>query len=116
MNVLRQNQQSILTILEVLLYDPLYTWNVIARMKSDHTYDCLSQYPKKVDNRSAVEAGSTYNTTAERALDRLNAKLNGKDEDITGYASVDGQVSRLIQQALNPSNLSRLFCGWQPYL
>jgi ataxia telangiectasia mutated family protein len=28
MSVLRQNQETILTILEVLLYDPLYAWTV----------------------------------------------------------------------------------------
>lgn len=28
MSVLRQNQQTILTILEVLLYDPLYAWTI----------------------------------------------------------------------------------------
>jgi ataxia telangiectasia mutated family protein len=27
-SVLRQNQETILTILEVLLYDPLYAWTV----------------------------------------------------------------------------------------
>lgn len=28
MEVLRQNSQTIITILEVLLYDPLYTWTI----------------------------------------------------------------------------------------
>lgn len=28
MSVLRQNQETILTILEVLLYDPLYAWTI----------------------------------------------------------------------------------------
>lgn len=28
MEVLRQNSQTIITILEVLLYDPLYSWAV----------------------------------------------------------------------------------------
>lgn len=28
MEVLRQNSQTIITILEVLLYDPLYVWTV----------------------------------------------------------------------------------------
>lgn len=30
MEVLRQNAQTIITILEVLLYDPLYAWTVTA--------------------------------------------------------------------------------------
>ena len=28
MSVLRQNQETIITILEVLLYDPLYAWTI----------------------------------------------------------------------------------------
>jgi len=31
MSVLRQNQETILTILEVLLYDPLYAWTISPR-------------------------------------------------------------------------------------
>jgi phosphatidylinositol kinase/protein kinase (PI-3 family) len=36
MDVLRQNQETILTILEVLLYDPLYAWT----LTSEKAYKC----------------------------------------------------------------------------
>lgn len=32
MSVLRKNQEKILTILEVLLYDPLYAWALTPKM------------------------------------------------------------------------------------
>lgn len=42
MKILRQNSQTIITILEVLLYDPLYAWTVTSaeanrRQRNDET-------------------------------------------------------------------------------
>lgn len=54
---------------------------------------------------------------AERALLRLEAKLNGKDDGTDGSTcSVEAHVELLIRTAMNPINLSRLFNGWQAYL
>lgn len=43
MKVLRHNSQTIITILEVLLYDPLYAWTVTAaeanRRQTDNDID-----------------------------------------------------------------------------
>lgn len=54
------------------------------------------------------------NITAERALLRLRSKLQGTEEG--NQTSIEHQVGTLIQQAMDPSNLCRLFHGWQPYL
>jgi len=56
------------------------------------------------------------NTTAERVLLRLYGKLNGTEDGVIGMSGVEVQVTRLIEQATNPTNLSRLYVGWQPYL
>lgn len=52
--------------------------------------------------------------TAERALLRLRAKLQGTESGRP--TTVESQVGMLIQQAVDPANLCRLFVGWQPYL
>lgn len=52
--------------------------------------------------------------TAERALLRLRQKLEGIADG--GMTNIEGQVEKLLQQARDPSNLCRLFHGWQPYL
>lgn len=54
------------------------------------------------------------NKLAERALLRLKQKLQGIEEGST--TSIEGQVSKLIQEATNPVNLSRLFHGWQAHV
>lgn len=58
------------------------------------------------------------NVMAERALARLEAKLNGQDEGISGggVSTIESHVEILISQATNPYNLCRLFSGWQPHL
>lgn len=65
--------------------------------------------------KEILSIGSTgRNKTAERALIRIEQKLQGTEEGLA--SSVSGQVERLIQQARDPANLCRLYCGWQPYL
>ena len=54
------------------------------------------------------------NTFAKRALLRVQQKLQGIEEGVP--SSVAGQVERLIQQARDPKNLSRLYEGCQAYL
>ena len=58
--------------------------------------------------------GSGGNKMAERVLLRVMEKLNGMEEG--HHLSVEGQVNLLIQQAMDPSRLCRVFVGWQPYI
>lgn len=107
MVVLRQNKETIITILEVLLYDPLYAWTITAseaysRQKDDGDVDL-----------NFSEGISNTNVTAERALTRIKQKLQGTENG--GVSSVEGQVQHLIQEARDPVNLSRLFNGWQAF-
>nr|CAD7397997.1 unnamed protein product [Timema cristinae] len=109
MSVLRQNQVTILTILEVLLYDPLYAWTITPSegFKRQHK----DQSPIRDTDR---EATKEVNKLAERALTRLKQKLDGTEDGTV--TSVNGQVNKLLHQARDPVNLSRLYDGWQPFL
>lgn len=53
---------------------------------------------------------------AERALLRLEEKLDGKHLSRSEATSIEGLVEILIQEATNKRNLSQLFSGWQAYL
>jgi ataxia telangiectasia mutated family protein len=115
--VLRLHHQTIITILEVLLYDPLYDWTVSTaeankRQKDEHDGSEMSN----VSMYGGRDEGGfrDVNVTAERALLRLKAKLQGTESGKS--TTVEDQVGTLIQQAVNPSNLCKLFHGWQPYL
>ncbi|XP_068082647.1 serine-protein kinase ATM [Anabrus simplex] len=109
LTVLRQNQATILTILEVLLYDPLYAWTITPN-KAYNLQRSGSEEELADEEDSSVEV----NKMAERALLRLQQKLQGVElETVT---SVADQVDHLLHQASDPGNLSRLYFGWQPYL
>lgn len=110
LEILRSNHAPIMTILEVLLYDPLYSWNVLTNKKAARR-QMAEMYG---DEESGLGGGSSVNISAERALLRVSDKLNGKEDE--KYTSVEGQVERLIFTASTNLNLCQLFHGWQPYL
>lgn len=56
------------------------------------------------------------NAMAERALIRLEEKLDGKHVSRSDITTVEGHVEILINEAMNPDNLCKLFVGWQAYL
>ncbi|XP_076265481.1 serine/threonine-protein kinase tefu isoform X1 [Rhynchophorus ferrugineus] len=108
MEVLRTNCQTILAILEVLLYDPLYFWAVTS---SEAT---RRQTEEDLDSTNSEEQEEDKNISAERALLRSKCKLQGTEEG--KLTSVQQQVETLIRQAMDPANLCRLYHGWQAYL
>ncbi|KZC09469.1 Serine-protein kinase ATM [Dufourea novaeangliae] len=108
LTVLRDQRQVIITLLQVLLYDPLFTWTITPAK----AYNIQSGSSSRSVEVNQGSVGT--NKTAERALLRIEQKLQGTEEGLP--SSVSGQVERLIQQARDPVNLCRLFCGWQPYL
>ncbi|ESO04070.1 hypothetical protein HELRODRAFT_79596, partial [Helobdella robusta] len=122
MVALRANKQVLLTILQVLLYDPLYDWSMSPLKAERHqpSTNC-TDIPSSISTENFNLESSVFtdkpdvrNKMAERVLLRLNQKLCGSVDGI--QLGVQGHVSRLIQQAIDPTNLSKLFPGWQPYL
>uniref|UniRef100_A0A9J7ZJS6 non-specific serine/threonine protein kinase n=1 Tax=Cyprinus carpio carpio TaxID=630221 RepID=A0A9J7ZJS6_CYPCA len=109
MEVMRSSQEALLTIVEVLLYDPLFDW----------TMNPLKAFYLQQPDFSYVlmcfcSDSQSFNKVAERVLLRLQEKLKGVEEGTV--LSVGGQVNLLIQQAMDPKNLSRLFPGWQAWV
>ncbi|CAG7830448.1 unnamed protein product [Allacma fusca] len=122
MEVLRKNADIIVTILEVLLYDPLYLWTLSEEHKhklqsEDRSQAVNSRYVTDLTTESETKTAERNNTAA-RELRRLRCKLAGIQEGRTsGYTmTVPGHVSQLISFAQDTSLLSRLYPGWQPYL
>ncbi|XP_035311971.1 serine-protein kinase ATM isoform X5 [Cricetulus griseus] len=122
MEVMRSSQETLLTIVEVLLYDPLFDWTMnplkalyLQQRPEDETD--LHSTPNAEDQeckRSLSDIDQSFNKVAERVLMRLQEKLKGVEEGTV--LSVGGQVNLLIQQAMDPKNLSRLFPGWKAWV
>ncbi|NWX93244.1 ATM kinase, partial [Nothoprocta pentlandii] len=122
MDVMRNSQEALLTIVEVLLYDPLFDWTMnplkalYLQQRTEDEADMSSTLgtdPQEC-NRKASSDTQSFNKVAERVLMRLQEKLKGVEEGTV--LSVGGQVNLLIQQAMDPKNLSQLFPGWKPWV
>ncbi|KAJ8666945.1 hypothetical protein QAD02_008607 [Eretmocerus hayati] len=113
MTVLREQREIIVTLLRVLLYDPLYSWAITPARAATYQSE---QSNRSSDSKESSSPGVTTETNkmAERALLRVQQKLQGIEEGVA--SSIAGQVERLIQTARDPHNLCRLYIGWQAYL
>ncbi|XP_013917836.1 PREDICTED: serine-protein kinase ATM [Thamnophis sirtalis] len=122
MNVMRNSQEALLTIVEVLLYDPLFDWTMnplkalSLQQRSEDEADVSSNFSSANQgcSKKANNENQLFNKVAERVLIRLQEKLKGMEEGTV--LSVAGQVNFLIQQAMDPKNLSRLFPGWKSWV
>uniref|UniRef100_A0A6Q2X7D8 non-specific serine/threonine protein kinase n=1 Tax=Esox lucius TaxID=8010 RepID=A0A6Q2X7D8_ESOLU len=126
MEVMRNSQAVLLTIVEVLLYDPLFDWTMNP-LKAFYLQQQLEEQAElqatlnstlggddMEAHRKSSSDSQNFNKVAERVLLRLQEKLKGVEEGTV--LSVGGQVNLLIQQASDPNNLSRLFPGWQAWV
>ncbi|KAF3692958.1 Serine-protein kinase ATM [Channa argus] len=123
MEVMRNSQEALLTIVEVLLYDPLFDWTMnplkAFYLQHDEQQELNATLNSTmggddIDNNQKSSDSQSFNKVAERVLLRLQEKLKGVEEGTV--LSVRGQVNLLIQQAMDPKNLSRLFPGWQAWV
>lgn len=100
--VLRQNKEHILAILDVLRWDPLYSWSLspIRRKKLQNEGDRTEMGQLKPQ-----EDGSEGGRAVLMVSDKLTA----------GGLSVEAIVRELVQEATNPHNLALIYCGWCPF-
>ncbi|XP_061707147.1 serine-protein kinase ATM isoform X2 [Cydia pomonella] len=103
MQLLRDNHETLLTILEVLLCDPLYAWTT-------------KKFRSTQKDANVARPMGPVADLAERALLAVGSKLHGTEGGAAGGVAVPGQVARLVRCATDPANLCRLYHGWQPYL
>lgn len=96
--VLRTNTDHILSILDVLRWDPLYSWN-ISTMKKQRLQDETGGVVDIVEDGS--EAG--------------RAVLTVSDKLFAAGLSVEAAVRELVQEATNPHNLALIYLGWCPF-
>ena len=99
--VMQLHSDHILVILDVLRWDPLYTWSIspIRRKHLQQEADVGNIKLQPLDDVS--EAGKAISTVGE--------KLSGRG------LSVEATVQTLINEATNDENLALIYCGWCPF-
>ncbi|KAK3938496.1 hypothetical protein QBC46DRAFT_292278 [Diplogelasinospora grovesii] len=119
LDALREETYSIMTILDVLRYDPLYSWSISpVRMAKLQNARGTDEKETNTGGDSEVEgttkgktgAGGVRNeaSEADRALEVVRKKLSKT-------LSVSATVNDLINQATDERNLAVLYSGWAAY-
>jgi serine-protein kinase ATM len=128
LEALRRDQEAMMTILDVLRYDPLYSWSIsplrLQKMQENNEQaaaadgaaggintpatSMLANDPSAAFSMIAVRREETEPNEADRALSIVAKKL-GK------ALSVEATVNELIRQATDERNLAVLYCGWAAY-
>ena len=117
LEALREDAYTIMTILDVLRYDPLYSWSLSPLRLRKVQREAQQQDEGDVEGNGAggarverEEGGKRENEPgeADRALTVVKKKLSKS-------LSVTATVNELIQQATDVKNLALLFCGWAAY-
>jgi len=87
MRVLRENRESIMSVLEAFIHDPLLEWSENSKQ------------------------GTTSTDLAKKCVDVIDKKLKGSA--LTEFPlSVEGQVQDLLLEATDIGNLSEMYIGW----
>ncbi|KAJ5951989.1 uncharacterized protein N7479_010402 [Penicillium vulpinum] len=114
LEALRQESYSIMTILDVLRYDPLYSWTVSPlrikkmQMQDNQAGDAPPALPGAADDLPSKRENENEPSEADRALTVVAKKLSKT-------LSVTATVNELVQQASDERNLAMLYCGWASY-
>ncbi|KAI0128353.1 phosphatidylinositol 3 [Xylariales sp. AK1849] len=119
LDALREETYSIMTILDVLRYDPLYSWSISpvrmaklqdTRRDEEAADDGPNESEVDLRKKKGNGAGGVVNepSEADRALEVVRKKLSKT-------LSVTATVNDLINQAMDERNLAVLYSGWAAY-
>lgn len=101
LKLLRQHEETLMTILEAFVYDP--------------TLDLLESSPQQVKRKGRKKADQM---TPHGVLEVIRRKLRGgvgEDKDSQGLG-VEGQVDALIAMATDERNLAGMYIGWCAFI
>lgn len=93
LRILRQQEETLMTILEAFIYDP--------------TLDLQRDKKRKHD---------TIKLNPHSVVESIRRKVRGLPHKESIPLGVEGQVDELIKQAVSPRNLASMYIGWCPFL
>lgn len=113
LDALREETYSIMTILDVLRYDPLYSWSIspvrMSKLQDPRRDEVEGATDADVKKKTAGAVGMVNEPSeADRALEVVRKKLSKT-------LSVTATVNDLINQATDERNLAFLYSGWAAY-
>lgn len=129
LSVMRSNKDVLLTVVEVLLHDPMFNWDlapeIVIREQlslggADREMLESEDLSKSLDDSAAdavvreVNKDIKGSSDAQRALNRISEKLDGLEG--TERLSVEAHVARLIDEAQAFHVIASVYPGWAPWI
>ena len=132
--MLRNNSESLMTILEVFVHDPLHRWTLTVEEASKKQRDEHDDGVGGGGQRAAAAAAAAavaaeedseegeyassghWVKDANRILERVRVKTQGLEDHSGEALSVAGQVAHLISVARDPAQLSKMYHGWAAFV
>lgn len=129
MHLLRENKETLRSVLESFIHDPLVEWGrkgkaaqatpgassatrSIAEISTDRSKEETRIILKTIDDRLR----GIYNLGDAIRLLVSTSHRNILPENETLPLSVQGQVDKLIHEATSHENLAQMYIGWMPFL
>jgi serine/threonine-protein kinase ATR len=122
LNLLRENKETLRSVLESFIHDPLVEWGRKGKAggAGTNTSDLANE-------RSKEETRIILKTIDDRLRgiynlgDAIRPHVSSSHRSIlpeneTLPLSVQGQVDKLIQEAVSHENLAQMYIGWMPFL
>lgn len=126
LSVLRNNADTLLTILSAVVSDPLYKWSISPqKARQLQQEQAIKEEEEEGDDEGAsrpsllasnAEDDENMNDAAARAISKITNKLQGYEDSSSFDKSVAGQVKLLINEARDPDKLGLMYVGWSPWL
>ena len=121
MTTLRGNRDTLLSVLEPFLKDPIFDWKRPGKSQQKNANSSMKQ---------TMEARRSINVIDERLKGIYNLRIpaNKKirrtdhlsvDQDEASSLlplSVEGQVHKMISEAMSHENLVQMYVGWMPWV
>jgi len=112
---LRDESYSIMTVLDVLRYDPLYSWSAhpvrLARLQNQQTVAPMGEIEDDGDDGAKVGTSKSRGEMSGNEPSEANRALTVVRKKLAKSLSVEATVNDLINQATDERNLAVLYLG-----
>jgi len=117
MRTLRKNRDTLLSVLEPFLNDPVINMKSKSQNKSQEENDAnqAMESISKIDGRLLGEY-NIVNPNPEKMKRKTKHTPISKEPTHFTKLSVEGQVQKMIEEATSHENLVQVYVGWMPWI
>ena len=119
MRTLRKNRDTLLSVLEPFLNDPVINFNSKNQQKSKEDKDAKDARTARI-SMTKIEGrlNGEYNIINPNKNKKAGKKKDRLVVDTTHFTklSVEGQVQKMIMEATDKENLVQVYVGWMPWI